>query len=289
MSESPPMVNKPNDDVIDLFELWGILWSEKKRIIGVSLVFGILAAVYSLWVTPTYESRVLLAPVSREPMSAGRAIASQLAPIAGIAGLSQQGPQVPLATLRSVQFAEDFIRRNDLLPILLEGSPSDGEEPDIRDAVKRFSEDVLKVNDEVESGLVTVTVTWEDPVVAARWANDIASFANETLRDRALADAERNVTHLKSELPLTSSVMVQQSIGRLLDQELQTVMIAKGNPEFAFKVIDPGKVPKFRSAPRRAQMTVLSLIAGGFLGILYVLWSRAVAARRRAASGISST
>jgi uncharacterized protein involved in exopolysaccharide biosynthesis len=212
-----------------------------------------------------------------------------LAPIAGIAGLSQQGPQVPLATLRSVQFAEDFIRRNDLLPILLEGSPSDGEEPDIRDAVKRFSEDVLKVNDEVESGLVTVTVTWEDPVVAARWANDIASFANETLRDRALADAERNVTHLKSELPLTSSVMVQQSIGRLLDQELQTVMIAKGNPEFAFKVIDPGKVPKFRSAPRRAQMTVLSLIAGGFLGILYVLWSRAVAARRRAASGISST
>lgn len=282
-----PPAPSPSDDEIDLFELWEIIWSEKAWIIGIAAIFGATGAAYSLLATPIYESKVTLASVQKPTSSGAGSLLAQFAPIAGIAGISAS-PQVPVATLKSVQFAEDFITRRELMPILLDGLEQGpgSEAADIRDAVRVFMESVLKVNEDPQSGLITLSIQWQDPQVAAQWANALVQDINDSLRDRALAEAERNVAYLKAELPVTTSVTVQQSIGRLLDQELQTVMLAKGNPEFAFKVIDPAKVPKNRSSPKRAQMTVLSTLAGGFLGLLVVFFRRAIRSRRESKAAV---
>lgn len=270
------------DDEIDLWELWDILWSEKWWIIGASMLFGAGGAGYSLLATPVFEAKVVLSPAQQTQASGASSLLAQFAPIAGIAGISAS-PQVGVATLQSVQFAEDFIVKNNLLPTLLEGvEAAGGERPDIRDGVRIFQQGVAKIATDVKTGLVTITVSWKDPNTAAAWANELARAANDTLRDRALAAAERNLAYLKAELPTTTSVTVQQSIGRLLDQEMQTVMLAKGNPEYAFKVIDPAKVPKARSSPKRTQITLVALIAGGLFGVLFVFIRRAVRSRREA-------
>jgi uncharacterized protein involved in exopolysaccharide biosynthesis len=267
----------PSEDEIDFWELWDILWAEKWWIIGASLLFGVVGAGYSLILPPVYDAKVVLSPVQQTQASGASSLLAQFAPIAGIAGISAS-PQLGLATLQSTQFAEDFIIRNELLPVLVEDAEKT---PDIRDGVRVFQKNVAKISSEVKTGLVTITVSWKDPVVAADWANELAKSANDTLRDRALATAERNLAYLKTELPATTSITVQQSIGRLLDQEMQTVMLARGNPEYAFKVIDPAKVPKRRSGPKRTQITVISLLAGGFLGFLFVYIRRAIRSRRR--------
>jgi uncharacterized protein involved in exopolysaccharide biosynthesis len=270
----------PAEDEIDLWELWDILWSEKWWVIGASLLFGAGGATYSLIQTPVFEAKVVLSPAQQTQGSGASSLLAQFAPIAGIAGISAS-PQVGVATLQSVQFAEDFIVKNNLLSVLLAGvERSGGEKPDIRDGVRIFQQNVAKITSDVKTGLVTITVSWKDANTAAAWANELARAANDTLRDRALATAERNLAYLKAELPTTTSVTVQQSIGRLLDQEMQTVMLAKGNPEYAFKVVDPAKVPKARSSPKRAQITLVALVAGGFFGVLFVFIRRAIRARR---------
>jgi len=272
------------DDEIDLWELWDILWSEKWWIIGASMLFGAGGAGYSLTLPPVYEAKVVLSPVGQSSGGGASSLLAQFAPIAGIAGISAS-PQVGVATLQSVQFAEDFIVKNNLLPTLLGGvEGAGGVQPDIRDGVNAF-QGAVKIATDDKSGLLNITVSWKDPETAAEWANAIARSANETLRDKALATAERNLAYLNAQLPVTTSVTVQQSIGRLLDQEMQTVMLAKGNPEYAFKVIDPAKVPKIRSSPKRTQITLVALIAGGFIGVLFVFIRRAVRSRREALAG----
>jgi Chain length determinant protein len=47
-----------HDDEIDLFELFGQLWDEKFLIIGVTILFGAIAAAYSFMVTPVYEAKI---------------------------------------------------------------------------------------------------------------------------------------------------------------------------------------------------------------------------------------
>jgi uncharacterized protein involved in exopolysaccharide biosynthesis len=272
----------PGDDEIDLWALWNILWSEKWWILGVSLLFGVGGITFSLMQTPVFEAKVVLSPVQQTQGSGASSLLAQFAPIAGLAGVSAS-PQIGVATLRSVQFAEDFIVKNNLLTLLLKdlsGAKAKGEKLDIRDGVRIFQQDVVKISSDVKTGLVTITVSWEDPNAAAAWANELARAANDTLRARALASAERNLTYLKAELPTTTSVTMQQSIGRLLDQEMQAVMLARGNSEYAFKIIDPAKVPKTRSSPNRTQITLMSLIAGGLLGVLFVFIRRAVRMRR---------
>lgn len=286
----------------ETIDLWGwgqVMIDNRRWLIVPALAFGAIGAVYSLLATPIYQSSALLSPVdnSRSAASASASLLQQFAPAAGISAKSQES-LVAFATLTSVQLAEDFITQNNLMPTLYEEDwdaskgrwKSDDPEdvPDVRDAVQRFRKDIVSVNSDLRTGLITLTISWKDPVTAKKWAVDLVSLANVTIRDRDAARAERNVAYLTSQIPLTTSVQVQASMGRLLDQELQTVMLAKGNPEFAFRIIDPPKVPRKRSSPKRAQLTILSGFAGGMLGLVALLFRNAYLRRREKGSAGSA-
>jgi uncharacterized protein involved in exopolysaccharide biosynthesis len=90
------------------------------------------------------------------------------------------------------------------------------------------------------------------------------------MRQRALVDAQANVGYLREELATTNVVTLQQSIGRLLETELQKLMLARGNEEFSFKVIDFAQTPKRRSSPRRTLIVALAAVLGGMLSVFFV-------------------
>jgi uncharacterized protein involved in exopolysaccharide biosynthesis len=77
-------------------------------------------------------------------------------------------------------------------------------------------------------------------------------------------------------------VTLQQSIGRVLESELQKLMLAKGNKEFAFRVLDHAQIPKYRTSPDRVLITTLAIIIGACASTLFVV-SRQVFRRDRAA------
>jgi uncharacterized protein involved in exopolysaccharide biosynthesis len=249
-----------------------------------------LSIAYALIATQWYRSDVLL--TAAEQRSTPN-IVNALGGLAGFAGVSVgiNNTVEPLAVLRSREFLGDFIEANDLMPVFYpehfvdadEGPNVDPDEaaPDIRDAVRYFQNNVLSVSEDTKTGLVTVSIEWKDPQIAADWATSIVARLNQRMRSEALASAEANIANLESELSGTSVFTLQQSIGRLLENELQKLMLARGNDEFAFKVIDPAQVAKVRSRPQRKLTVILGTFVGGVFAVLFVLLHHSVSTIRR--------
>jgi uncharacterized protein involved in exopolysaccharide biosynthesis len=273
------------EDEMTLSALWTIVWRGKWWIIGITAAFAIVSVVHALTATEWYRAEVLLAPAEQRT---SQPLSGTLGGLASLAGVSVGGGDAveALAVLRSRDFAAEFINDLDLLPVFFaeaDGNSESGEHEayDIRDGVKYFNDNIRTVTEDRDTRLVTLAIEWTDPTLAAEWANVLAERLNDRMRLRALEEAETNVNYLQLELGKTSMLMLQQSIGRLMETELQKLMLARGNEEFAFRVIDRAQVPKMRSRPRRTLMVVLSMFVGGMVAVLFVLLREAISAERK--------
>lgn len=273
-----------DDDRISLADLWQQLWQGKFVIIAITVLFAVASIAYALLATEIYRAEVLLAPAEEQ---ATPLLGGQLGGLAALAGVNVGGGNEaePLAVLESRDFARSFIEDYDLLPLFFEDDWDAGNEtwlisnpadiPDVRDGIKYFRENILSVSEERTTGLVTIAVEWTDPEVAADWADVLVQRLNNRLRERALQEAETNVAYLRQEMANSSLLAMQQSIGQLLQSELQKLMLAKGNAEFAFKVVDPAIPPKQRARPKRTMLVVIGTLLGGLVGAFFVLLTRA--------------
>jgi|HubBroStandDraft_5_1064220.scaffolds.fasta_scaffold44910_2 uncharacterized protein involved in exopolysaccharide biosynthesis len=270
----------------DLLEL---LWRFKRTIAIVSALFGALAAIYALLATSWYRADVLLAPA--DPKST-QGLSSQLGSLGGIASLAglnlsgaNSATNEALAVVQSRDFARAFLEEEGILPAIYakqRGSLGkylainwDDKAPDVRDAVKYFLDNILSVQQDKKTSLVTLAVEWTDSETAAKWANILANRLNDRMRQRALLEAETNTNYLRAELQSANIVTLQQSLGRLLEVELQKLMIARGNREYSFRIIDQAEAPKRRTRPKRTLIVAAAIVIGGGMCV-FVLLVRAI-------------
>jgi len=275
----------------DFSALVAIAWNGRWLVLVFALVFGVLSATFALLATEWYEGEVVLTPAAPKNAQGLAAQFGGIGALAGLAGLTLAAPNTaePIAVLKSREFARQFIEEQGLLHVLLaddwdakagrwkQSNPK--RQPDIRDAIKYFDKRVLTVQEDKRTGLVTVHIEWKDAVVAANWANLVVDRLNEQMRSRALDEAQTNVDYLQKALAATNVVAVEQAISKLLETEMQKVMVARGTKEFAFRIIDPAQVPKFRSRPKRSLMVSIGLLVGGLAGLFAVYVRHAVTRR----------
>jgi uncharacterized protein involved in exopolysaccharide biosynthesis len=275
------------DDEIDLFQLWTTLWRSRWLIAGITVAFALGSAVYASLLPPVYTANVVLAPVKDDPLSG---LASQLGGFASLAGITARGTDSveAVAVLRSRDFIRAFIEDQALLPVLFPdawdattGRWTVETPPDFPQAARFFVGNVRQIDEDTRTGLVTLSIEWRDPKLAAAWANLLATRLNDHMRQRALAEAEANVKYLRSEFESTSIVALQQSIGGLLENEMQKLMLARGNSEYAFRIIDRAEVPSAKSKPRVALIVVLATVFGGMLSVFVVFLRDSVKNRTR--------
>ena len=273
---------------ITLIDLWRVVWDGKYLIIGITGFFTTIAVAYALLATEWYRAEALLVPAEDQTMSDIRGNLSGLAAIAGVrtAGGGNNRSEA-LAVLRSREFARDFITEFELLPVFLQDLDSSGEQPDMRDVVKFFREDVLRVGEDGDTGQVTLGVEWQDPDIAAEWANVLVKRLNERMRDRASRDAEANINFLRAEMASNNIVALEQSISRIMESEMQKLMLARGNEEYSFRVIDRAESPRVRSRPRRTLLVASVLVVSGILSLLVVFIRSAM--RRYSQTKISAS
>jgi uncharacterized protein involved in exopolysaccharide biosynthesis len=280
------------DDEVDLFKLWNVLWRSRWLIVSVTMTFALGSAVYAMLLPPVYSANVVLAPVKEEALGG---LAGQLGGLASLAGIGSRGTNSveAIAILKSRDFARAFIRDEELLPVLFAdawdaaaGRWKLEPAPDLAQAARFFIKNVRKIDEDSKTGLVTISIEWRNPELAAAWANLLAKRLNDHMRQRALADAEANLKYLRNEFQSTSLVALQQSIGGLLEKEMQKLMLARGHAEYAFRIIDRAEVPRFKSKPRRTLIVVLAAFFGGMLSVFVVLVRDMV--RNRAGVGVGS-
>jgi uncharacterized protein involved in exopolysaccharide biosynthesis len=133
-----------------------------------------------------------------------------------------------------------------------------------------FDKGIRKVITSPKSGLVTMTITWNDPKLAATWANGLARMTNDNLRDKAIRESERNIEYLNAEAAKSNVVEVKQAIYSILKTEINRTMIARGSEEYAFKVIDPATPPELASSPVKVMWLLSGLVTGFMLSVFYV-------------------
>lgn len=276
------------NSVVDLGELVNAVYEFRWRAIGVVAICIVVSVSYALLATQWYRAEVVLLPAEEQTTPA---LGSQLDGLASLAGFSVGGADStePLAVLRSREFLSGFIDDLNLMPTLFSEkwdsknerwkSPDAEKWPDIRDGTEFFDRKIYRVAQDTKAGTVTLSVQWKDPELAAEWANEIVGRLNQQMRGKALREAERNIAYLQSEVTSTSLVILQQSISALLESQYQKLMVAKGNEQFAFRVIDKAVVPKYRHKPNRKLIVAIGGVLGLVLGLAVAVSSFSRASR----------
>jgi uncharacterized protein involved in exopolysaccharide biosynthesis len=265
-------------DEFDLGSLTRLICGNKLLIGFFGLLFAIGAGVMGFRAPPVFRAEVEVVAVRERDIN-GTGISSQLGAISSLVGvtLGQGGGSGPTAdaVLDSRRLVEEFIRRNDLLPVLTANAPE--RQRTLWFAVKNFKDGSLIVRKDTRKAVTTVAVEWTDPALAAHWANGLVALANDLIRTRALDDASRNISYINHQLEQTNTVEMRQVLFDIIKNETKTLMLANGRTDYAFEVVDPAVTPERKVGPHRSIYIAVGLALGLALGTI-VAW---IAERRR--------
>jgi uncharacterized protein involved in exopolysaccharide biosynthesis len=288
----PPWANYPPEDEIDLREYWKLMVENRKLIGLVTGACTLVALIVSLLITPIYRAEVLLAPAADEKTSGLSALAGQFGDIASLVGINLGGGNSvdeSIATLKSRELGDVFIEKENLKPILFanrwdsEGKRwrkpwwnlwGDSAEPTDWDAYDTFNERIRSVETDTKNSLVTLSVEWKDPELAAKWANDLVRLVNEVRRKEAIGEADKSIKYLQEQVAKTGSVEVQQSIYKLIEAQSKKRMLASTRDEYSFKVIDPAVPPQEFEKPKRLVIVSVGLLLGFATGVIVSILRR---------------
>lgn len=281
-------------DQLTLKSFVQLLLHQKWLVLCTTAVFTVAAGV-AAWLLPKeYDAIALISPLGSESIGGGgfgglSSMASQFSGLASLAGFSVTGDTrkaESIAVLESNAITEQFIRDNDLMPVLYPDlwdaarkkwrSNDPGDIPTLWKAAQYFKKSICSVDLDDKTGLVTLTVTWTDATVAARWANGLVKLTNDYLRGKALTESQRDIEYLTARSAKTDVVAVRQTINVLLETELEKAMVAQGTEEYAFKVLDPALAPTKPSFPRPKLWMALAFLLGAtvssFIALVRAHW-----------------
>ena len=282
-----PVIN----DEVSFREVVELMWRSRVLVIVFTAVCTLAAGVVGFVLPKKYEALIIISPVSTSSGSGqgGGGISSMLSEFGGLAslaGLSVGGDSRKaefVQVLQSALLTTTYIKDNKLLPVLFykqwdaqnqRWKPLPAEKmPTLWKANEFFRKKVRKVNTDSKTGIVTMAITWSDPQLAADWANGLVKLTNEYLRNKAIALSDRNIAYLNEQAAKTDLVGARQAIYSLLQTEINKQMLARGNDEYAFKVLDPAMAPERPTTPPPL-LLMLGGVVGGFMLAAIFVFSR---------------
>jgi uncharacterized protein involved in exopolysaccharide biosynthesis len=293
MVESSPPIDK---DEIDLFELIRTLIAAWKTIAIITVLCTVLAYAYAKNAPKVFKATSLLAQTGEQTSGVSSALGQfgGLAAIAGISIPSSSNIERVLATLKSREFLKKFISSRKLLPIIfndlwdehlntwkiIEGQ----EELTTEDGIASL-QSAIQV-EQMKTGLITLSISFKDPKIAAQLANDLVKQLNEQLRQKAITDSIKRMGYLEQELAKTTLQDMRAVLYNLLESEKQNAMLANVNEDFALEVIDPAVVPEGSDKPRHKLIVALGVVCGGFFGVFAVFFRQLLRKYKRINQGL---
>ncbi|MFT5103842.1 MAG: hypothetical protein ACI86C_001502 [Candidatus Latescibacterota bacterium] len=290
-----------NSDEIDLRELWNVIWAGKWIIVGVTFLFAVASVVYALSLPNMYKSEALLAPAEENSGGGLAGMAGQLGGLASLAGVNLGGggadkTTLALEVLKSREFISYFIEKHELLVPLMAVNGWDGEKgeliidlekydpksdawvrnisppkkskPSMQEAYEEFFK-IFNVSQDKKTNFVFISIEFYSPTVSKQWVDWLVEDINFRLKARDVAEAERSIKYLNSQLEKTSIADMQSIFYELIEEQTKTVMFAEVRDEYVFKIIDPPVVPEKRSKPSRALIVIFCTFLGGIASIIF--------------------
>jgi uncharacterized protein involved in exopolysaccharide biosynthesis len=273
-----------NDDLVQLYDFFGALRARLLLIICTSLIFGAALTVAAFLMKPVYRGFAILAPMTSDtnPLTGGLSgsplgqLGGGLLQLAG--GLSEGDRETDEAmdVLRSREFTEEFIKDNNLLPVLFPklwdehaGRWKPGKKvPSLERGFYAFDE-IRIIDRDANNDFVTLQIDWPNRVQAAELTNQMVQRLNNELRKRAIASADASLAYLQRELNGNYDVATRESISRLIESEIRRKMLANVSDEFELRFVDKATVPDadYPTRPKKALMAAVGLTFGALIGV----------------------
>jgi uncharacterized protein involved in exopolysaccharide biosynthesis len=271
--------SKPEADLVNLFS---IVSDNYIQVIVTVLMFSVAALLYSLSIEDSYRSEVLLTPADSNQQS--NTMASQLGAAAGLVGLNigtnnDMRVAASLATMESREFIRNFVRKHDLLiPLFAEGY-KDGEvyarlkvyndktgvwvkqEPSDMEVFRKLS-NAMSISEDRASGLISVSIDWQNPEYAANWLLWMISDINQQFKEQDLEEARNAISYLQTQINSTQLVEMQRVLYQLIETQSRVLMLADVRDDYVFRIIDPPYIPEVKSEPNRLLITVIGFTLG---------------------------
>ena len=258
------------DSIKLLIDLYQIIRKRFKIIILSSAISVIGLVIYSLVVEEVFTAKVLLTHVQDDESNLS-SVTSQFGALSSFAGfnIGNQSSQrnVNIATLTSRNFIEDFIKEEEIASILLEDSDFNANSAPDWHLYKSLRQNIF-IKEDLETGLVTLSVNWKDPNIAAEWANSIVSSINNRIRLQDIQESQQNISFIEKEIENTKLSEVKVLLYEIMQKQTEKMMLANVRKEYAFKVINPAYPPELRSYPKRKLLVSI----GSLISVLLILF-----------------
>ena len=297
----PP--DMPEEDEINLLDLFIVLLKHKVMIITVVFLAGIAALVYSLQMPNVYLSEATIAPTTQEKSGGGLAALGGFgAMIAAEVGIGATGSLDQFdVVLKSRDLTNTIIREHNLLPIIFEKSwdaktgnwkvaappsffqkasasilgmlrttPTEKKDlpksPSLQDAYKVI-QGMLSLKPDKKQNVMRIGFESEDPEMAKTILNYYIVGLSEFLRRQTLEDAAAQQVHLSQQLSKMTDPLLKNRLYELIAKQIEKETLAKIQRYYSFNVIDPAFVPEKKFKPKRAQICMISVVVAFFIAI----------------------
>jgi len=261
------MRHELHNDEINLLDLVKVLLRHKGFIVRFVLVVTVGTAIVALLMTKVYESRAVITPVQLPAAQSGM---SALAAQFGITTPESSNLSEIVGLLRSDILMQKVMEKGKFYDVLFDKDDLKdlSENEKAWEGIRLLKEDIVEVKENKKNNIINISAYYKDPEIARRIAGVTLSELTDHMTTEARRVANANRHHLESQIVNAADPFVRQKIYSLIAQQIETAMMAEAKENFAFKVIDPPRVPDKKVKPKRVLMVVLAFVVSLFLGIL---------------------
>jgi uncharacterized protein involved in exopolysaccharide biosynthesis len=289
---------------IDLKAALLILWSNKFIILFFIFIFSVASVVYAISLPNIYRSQILLVPSEDSDGGGLASLASQFGGIASLAGinLNKGGidkTSLALEKIKTKSFIKKFISDNDLASSLMgakgwdmtsnkliynpeiydinakkwvrEVSPPFKAKPSDLELYEYFMTKNLGIMKDKESGVITISINNYSPFLAKTIVTKIVAAINEQIKQEDIDEANRSIDYLTIASRDTPLIELKKVFHQLIEQQIQTKMLASARKEYVLKTIDEAITPELKYGPKRALICILGALLGSIIGVLVIV------------------
>jgi uncharacterized protein involved in exopolysaccharide biosynthesis len=252
-------------DEINLLDYVRVIVRNKMLICAIVGIVVVTTIIVSFVMTPIYEAKGVIAPAIKAGESSG---AGLLAAQFGITTPASSSMSEIVNLLKSNIVREEVIKKHNLLPVFFKEKSLRGksEGQNIWKGI-RYLQDTLRVSPNQKDNSIQVSMQFRDPKIAADIVNYTLLELTDHMSNEARRVADTNKKYLESQVDKTADPFIKTKIYALIAQQIETAMMAEVKENFAFKILDPPRVPDVKIKPKRTQMAIIAFVVSLFLGI----------------------
>ena len=287
---------------IDIKAIFSALWSGRYIIILCTFASFALAALIAINTPNIYKSSALLAPTSADESLSSKL--SSYSAFAGLAGVSVPSGEITMAQEGVVRIKSfGFFSKHFLPNIKLENliavkkwSYSDNrlvykdnifdiqnntwvrkftypqkQVPSHQEAYEQYKK-ILSVSQDKKTSFINISIKHHSPYIAKQWLDMIIKNINETMKEEDKKNASRTIDYLNATSQTTNFQSIKDAISSLLEDQMQTLMLASSNEYYVFKVIDAPVVSEKKAEPSRFLICLYGVLIGFAISSIWALF-----------------